>query len=104
MKRLLLRPAGSDLPSRPAAFCAGETARFHTRLATEATGRSPGEVEETAVGAWGEWDTMGYIFLINNNEDTHTHNDVYAYGLKTEPAFCMFLSWGRGGVGWGGVG
>ena len=29
---------------------------------------------------------------------------VYAYGLKTEPAFCMFLSWGRGGVGWGGVG
>ena len=30
---------------------------------------------------------------------------VHAYGLKTEPAFCMFLSWGqRGGVGWGGVG
>ena len=27
-----------------------------------------------------------------------------AYGLKTEPAFCMFLSWGqRGGVGWGWV-
>ena len=70
LKRLLLRPAGSDLPSRPAAFCAGETGR-NTRLATEATGRSTGEVEETAVGAW-EWDTMGYIYLINNNEDTHT--------------------------------
>ena len=28
--------------------------------------------------------------------------DVWAYGLKAEPAFCMFLSWGqRGGVGWG---
>ena len=28
---------------------------------------------------------------------------VCAYGLKTDPAFCMFLSWGRGGVGWGGL-
>ena len=34
----------------------------------------------------------------------HLHMYLYAYGLKTEPAFCMFLSWGRGGVGWGGVG
>ena len=29
---------------------------------------------------------------------------VFAYGLKTEPAFCMFLSWGqRGGMGWGDI-
>ena len=50
----------------------------------------------------------------HTNKHTHTHKQtalenrswthVYAYGLKTEPACCMFLLWGqRGGVGWGGV-
>ena len=40
-----------------------------------------------------------FLGCINN---TPVMAVVYAYGLKTEPAFCMFLSWGqRGGVGWG---
>ena len=36
------------------------------------------------------------------------YHDVYAYGRKTVRAFCFFfeycsLSWGWGGVGWGGM-